>query len=65
MSSLDERVKQLVQETNCKKKKKIVRTLSKADKNSVNRSIAQKTKQNKTERELSKEVAYNDDKIWK
>lgn len=66
MSSIEERVKKLVHQASNvkKKKKKAVRTITRADMNAVNRSIAPKIKQNAAKREMSKQEAYNDDKSW-
>lgn len=61
--TLEERVNKLAQSVSSVKKK-VVRTITREDKNSVNRSIAPKIKQNGVERENSKHDAYNDDKTW-
>lgn len=66
MTLLEESVKKLVQPASRakKKKRKVVRTITRADRNSVNRSIAPKIEQNAAEREMSKQEAYNDEKFW-
>ena len=47
-----------------KKQKKVVRTITRADMDAINRSIAPKIKQNAAERNMSKQSAYNDNKSW-
>lgn len=64
--TLEERVMKLSYSASSvkKKKQKVVRTITRADMNAVNRSIAPKLEQNAAEREMSKQEAYNDDKSW-
>lgn len=64
--TLEERVMKLSYSASSvkKKKQKVVRTITRADMNAVNRSIAPKLEQNAAEREMSKQEVYNDDKSW-
>lgn len=66
MPSIDERVKKLAYPASSvkKKQKKVVRTITRADMDAINRSIAPKIKQNAVERNMSKQSAYNDNKSW-